>query len=506
MSFENGDRRPDSLFPAESEDEAGLSRRELLQRLAGAGLAAPFVTAVASAQAPTSPSNVRILNVPSVPGGKAIMKPEDLKFLGFVRFPQAGVGDLWYASKTFAVRKVGSESRIYIIGNATQDSPLFELTLPDAQPNPNIAAAPLCTYRRTWGDVMKGRMLTGGSAGAYAGGMYWDSARDALWWSYGDIYVPTQSHPTLGATMFNEGAGTFSSYGPWRTEWTSNRTRGAFLPLPAAFASSYTNGRNIGITATQASGNVSSPFGACLSAMSLPDPTGTPPDVTTNTHWTVANQGLILHDLEHRQARDTRYKHCGWKVLYDCRQGSSIEPGVPFWGGLDPSSCSDTMCSAVWVDLPDKHGLLYFGQLATTPDGYTAPGDPDGLIHQGYGNAFHYSSSTGQPNVCCHNQDDPWWGTTGPFAHYRVACGWIYNPNDLVATAQKKADLWSRTPTSHFQFKKQFPVFRDRYPQGMFGSSFFDAESRRIYVMIAGHDNVTVAPNDRPTLMVFEVA
>ena len=151
-----------------------------------------------------------------------------------------------------------------------------------------------------------------------------------------------------------------------------------------------------------------------------PDPTSTPPDVTTNTHWTVANQGLILHDLDHRQARDTRYKHCGWKVAYDCKAGDVLEPGVPFWGGSDPGSCNDTMCSCVWVDLPDKHGLLFFGQLATTPEGYTAPGDPDGLIHQGYGNAFHYTSTSGLPNVCCHNQDDPYWGTTGPFAHYRV--------------------------------------------------------------------------------------
>ena len=68
------------------------------------------------------------------------------------------------------------------------------------------------------------------------------------------------------------------------------------------------------------------------------------------------------------------------------------------------------------------------------------------------------------------------------------------------------ADLWSRTPTSHFQFKKYFPQFKDRYPQGMFGTSYFDAATRRIYVAMTGHDTVTVAPNDRPTLMVFEVA
>ena len=111
MSFENRRPDPDFQFPVGG-GEAGLSRRELLQRLAGAGMAAPFASAVAAAQTPTSPSNVRLLNVPPVPGGKAVMKPEDLKFLGFIRYPQTGVGDLWYSSKTFAIRKVGSELRM----------------------------------------------------------------------------------------------------------------------------------------------------------------------------------------------------------------------------------------------------------------------------------------------------------------------------------------------------------------------------------------------------------
>ncbi|MEO7272562.1 MAG: hypothetical protein ABI211_11225 [Vicinamibacterales bacterium] len=432
------------------------------------------------------------------------MKPDDLKFLGFLRFP-ATAGDLWYSRNTMAIRKVGSDTRAFILGNVTESSPVLEVTLPD-NPNPNLASAPVGTFVRSWGNVMAGRTLTGGSGANYVGGLHWDSSRNALWWSYGDTYVPTQSHPTLGCTVFNEGGGTYASYGPWRTEWTSNRTRGAFCPIPTGFASSYTAGRSVGIMASQASGNVSSPFGACLSAMTLPDPVATPPDVTTNTHWTVANQGLILHDLEHRQARDTRYKHCGWKVAYDCRLGDVLEQGVPFWGGNDPGACNDSMMSCVWIDLPDKHGLLYFGFLATTPEGYTAPGDPDGFIHQGYGNAFHYTSASGLPNVCCHNQDDPFWGTTGPFAHYRVPMGWIYNPNDLVATAQKKADLWSRTPTSTFQWKKYVPMMNARYPQGMFGDSHFDPATRRIYVMLNGHDTITVAPNARPVILVFEIA
>ena len=49
----------------------------------------------------------------------------------------------------------------------------------------------------------------------------------------------------------------------------------------------------------------------------------------------------------------------------------------------------DSMLSCAWIDLPDKHGLLYFGQLVTTPVGYTAPGDPDGFVHMWYGDPYH---------------------------------------------------------------------------------------------------------------------
>jgi hypothetical protein len=258
--------------------------------------------------------------------------------------------------------------------------------------------------------------------------------------------------------------------------------------------------------ASFSAGIAQSPFGANLSAIALPDPTTTPPDVTTNTHWTVANHGIVLHDRDHRQSRDTRYKFCGWKTKYDCKLGSIVEPGVPLFGGPELGSNSDdTMHSCVWVDLPEKHGLMYFGTLATTPEGYSAPGDPDGYVHQWYGSAYHGTSPSGLPQVCCHDQDDPFWTSTGPGTHYRVGMGWIYNPADLVATAQKKASLWSLTPSNTFEWRKYVPILNPRYPAGMFPGAYFDAATRRVYVAIARHDVITAPPHPRPALMVFEL-
>jgi hypothetical protein len=170
------------------------------------------------------------------------------------------------------------------------------------------------------------------------------------------------------------------------------------------------------------------------------------------------------------------------------------------------------MNCGVWVDLPDKHGLIYFGQLVTTPVGYRAPGDADGLVHMWYGDPDH-ASKTGSTvagysdHKCCHGQDDPWWQATGTAAHYRVPMAWIYNPDHLIDTAQGRAALWSRTPTSTFQVKTLAPELNSRYPAGVFGAgAVFDPTTRRIYVVLAKHDAVSAAPNPRPVVMVFQVA
>jgi hypothetical protein len=82
--------------------------------------------------------------------------------------------------------------------------------------------------------------------------------------------------------------------------------------------------------------------------------------------------------------------------------------------------------------------------------------------------------------------------------------GWIYNPDDLVATATRKADLWSRTPTSTFQLKSRAAAFDRRYPAGALSGAAFDGQTRRIYAAIR-QDAITVGPNSRPAIAVFDV-
>lgn len=486
---------------AETDDtrRSGLTRREALAALAAAGAAAlPFGAAARAAEQTGPPRNLRIVTPPS--GGRPVIRPEDLRFLGFIR-PPLTAGDLWYARQSLTMRMVGGEPRFFMTDNT---SALYEFSLPGGEPNPDLGAAPIGVLRKAWGGVMAGRMLTGGGASSsYLGGIHWDAATNAVWWTYGEGYVPTMHDPSIGATVLNDSSGTYQSFGPWRTQWNSQRTRGAMTLVPPAFASAYTSGKRTGIMSTQSSGNAGSPFGAILSAIDLPDPTRTPADPTTSTSWSITNHGLILHDLEHRQARDTRYKTCGWTVKYDCRAGAVLEPGLGLFSGIFPAAGEDdNMTSCVWIDLPEKHGLLYFGQLVTTPAGYRAPGDPDGFVHLWYGDPFRSDGSA--PKTCCHGQDDPWWGATGPGSHYKVPMGWIYDPAHLVATAQGAASLWSRVPTSTFQWKSYVPQLNARYGSPMFGGAVFDPSSRRIYVALR-HDFLSMAPHGRPALLVFQV-
>ena len=489
------------------ERDGTLTRRELFLRLSALGLAPHLLRGDLglASQVPAPPSNVRVLY-----GNKRVVSPSDLRFLGFMRYPTSA-GLLYYSRPSTAFRRVSGQLRFFTYGDwpPPSNSPVQEFAIPDTAPSRTLASAPFLSLVKDWGDVRSGHIRTTTNDGSeptfgnLPGGLHWDEARNTLWWTYGSSYVPTESHPTVGATVLDDKAGTYQTFGPWRTEWNAQLTLGAMGQIPPAFAAAYTNGKSVGMMANQSAGNAGSPHGAVLCAATLPDPRTTPVDAIGSTHFTVANHGLILHDLSHRQVRDDRYKLCDYVQKYVCSGGITLEAGQKIWSSQNVGmGTNDTMCSFAWIDLPDKHGLLYFGQLATTPTGYTAPYDADGLIHRGYA-----SLGVG-PNglaVCCHGQEDAFFQSTGPWAHCIVPMGWIYNPDDLVATATKKADLWTRTPTSTFQWRDLIPELDRNYGWTFGSGAYFDPSSRRVYVTLSRHDRVTFPPHPRPVLMVFEV-
>ncbi len=426
----------------------------------------------------------------SNPGGtQAVLAPSDLILKGFYRIPMGP--PLWYSRGGLAMRSVGGQMRLFTLDDEA-DTPtpngLLEFAIPAAPPNLDYTIAPLLTQVKNWGSVFAGRMSTHGGGG-YSSGIYWDASRNAVWLTYGEGYIPRGHDPSLTVAVINDSNQTAQGYGPWRFQWGSQMTRGPVMSIDPAFAAAYTGGKTTGVLSHQASGNFGSPFGMVLSAFALPNPLTTPADSPTDgTDWTMTNQGLIQHDIAHPQARDTNHQLHRWNVKYDCTQGATLVPGGGVWGGPDTATGeNDTLTGGVWIDLPDKRGVLFLGQLAHG--------------HFGYGDPYSIGAS---PKTDCLGAYDAWWYGTGPYAETRTATAWIYDPLDFIATAQGKANLWSLTPKHVMNLPALYPQIKTKYPSAMLGGSYFDAATRQLYILLKAHDTVT-GQHARPVLMVFEV-
>jgi hypothetical protein len=436
---------------------------------------------------------------------RRILTLADLEPLGVYRFPSPP--SLQHTKNQFCLRRVGTELHAFAVGNSTDQYPVLEWIVPEAPPSFTMSEAPTLSLKRNWGCFYKDYLRASGSAKGLLGGLWWDDIGERLWWSYGSGYAPTSHHPTIGCTVLDDAAGTSQTYGPWKTEWHCQRTRGAWATIPAAFRP-LVGGQRAAIMAPQSSGNVMSPFGASLASMALPDaPETEPPDYSAYT-FTIGNRGILLYDNEHRQAKDPRFKLCGWNDPYDHTKGAWIRPPVATFGGDGKGIAeSDTMNSVVTVETEDVWGLLYFGQLCTTPPDYTAPGDPDGFVHMWYGDPSH-GGKYGDPTLnkhCCHRQDDPWWPSTGPGTHYRVAHSWTFAWEDLEASTLGTVPLSSVPARECWQWKQVIPQMRWRYRNSPFGGASFDPLTRRIYVYLRDMDYFTIKDRSRPVILVLGV-
>jgi hypothetical protein len=494
-------------------EDRGYTRRQLLEYLGKIGLLSPLAASSVDllAQARPAPQNLRVLSPQQaeaasrfeydrVAGNKAVVSPSDITFLGYYRFGQMPTTLFGQQRPSLGSRKVNGNHRFFINGNVPETA-VYELNHPDGEPGPNPTTAPAFTLHRNWGDIRAGHRIAAGGvtngAAIRVGGFYWDDARNALWWNYGDAYTQT-NHPTIGCTILNDANGTYQSFGPWRAQLGANRNLGSLLRVPSLFGQAFLNGDTVGCISPPTSGAGHS-HGAGLTSLELPDPTSTPPDSVGNDDWTIGNHAVIWHPKTNPQARDARYKLCGFNKPYQCSGGATLEMGQPVWGTQNPSvGTTDGMLTALWIDLPDKHGLLYFGGLARTPEGYVAPYDEDGLIHRGY--AQLPDNAQGVP-VCCHGQTDPFFSATGPWAHVRQPMGWIYDPSTLVASATNVAPLHSRTPVHTFAWNTKVPQIPIQNAAPSFANgSVLVPESRRVYVPFMRFDN------GRPVVMVFQIA
>jgi hypothetical protein len=450
----------------------GITRRDFLGGLAATMGAAPLV---GSEQAvPARPDA-------GAPAAKTVLTQHDFKYAGLFTLPFTGTGvRLGFSNGALAARRVGGELHFFVCGAKPGGDPVCEVAY--AGQGRDVKTAPRARLVRAWGDIYGSKRLITSTGGIVTRGLCW--ANGQLYWTYGDEYNVAGLHdPSIGSTALNAD-GSMQAYGPWRTEEHSQKTRGYMLQIPDWFRQ-YTGGRAIGVGAPITSGNASSPWGAMLDAVSLPE-SGVRADRPGDTHRSIDCQRLIYHDITHKQRRDTNYKFCGWKTQYDCSKGSFVSPGTPEFNGID------MMGAAAWIDLPGKHGVVFLGQLSTAIAGYDYAGDT--VPHYWYG-----------PNKCCHGQSGaPVSVSTGDATGSSVPYFWIYDPADLARAAQHKVDPWGFEPAALFAAHTVSPIASRAGALYLFGGAYFDAESRSLFVSEIFADSL--APEPQPVIHVFTIA
>jgi hypothetical protein len=452
-------------------DDHGITRRDFLGGLAAATVGAQAI--------PRQPKPGTGSQPPGNPSSKTVLTQNDFKYAGLFTLP-AGETKMGFSNGAIAGRRVGGELHLFVCGGKPSGDPVCEVVYPGQ--GRDVLQAPRAKLVRAWGDVYSNKRATQTGGGILTRGLLW--ANDQLYWAFGDEYNVAGLHdPSIGTTVLNND-GSIRTYGPWRTSETSQKTRGYMVTLPAWFQQ-YTNGGNVAVGGPISSGNASSPWGAMLMAAKFPD-NATTADKIADAHTTINCQRLVYRDMDHKQKRDTNYKFCGWNQQYDCSKGTWTKPGTPEFNSID------MMSACAWIDLPNKHGVVFLGQLSTAITGY-AYGGGDTVPHFWYG-----------PNVCCHGQSGaPASQSTGEATGSSVPYVWIYDPDDLARAAQKKSDPWGFDPTSVFPAYAISSITNRAGALYFFGGAYFDAESRSLFVSEIYADSIAGEP--LPVIHVFNI-
>ena len=288
--------------------------------------------------------------------GKTVVRNSDFEYLGAFAMPvDVGCGgwQSYYPSAGLAVRRVDASLRFLSGAHVYSGGLIYETDYPGlsltagAWPEATVVGQPC--------DIYAGRKRLGTEPEAFGfanetHGLFWDDRTQRLYWSFGDYYNGDRSNDNvLGYTTFGDGGVT---RGPWRSVdgnvTHSQRVRGGTLAIPDSFANAYLGGRSLGIG-----------FGGYYSIIGPGSmgPTLYAIDQPSGDGGTIDPLVLINHPADFSLAqswavRPTNY----WIDSIDWALTPSGDRG--YWAPADWIGGA-----AVWIDEPQKHGLLYFAEL-----------------------------------------------------------------------------------------------------------------------------------------------
>ena len=472
----------------------GVSRRSFLNRAAmGLGLApfasSMFGTALALDQSvPATPKNLRF-NSPT-------LRASDISYLGAMRLPTTGYPsdeDPTFSYAPLAARKVNGVLHFFMTGSIVKGDRVFEFidTQSYDRDYRNAPRAEMATY---WGDIYQGRRKSWDGSGnaitlqnVVTRGLLWHNGR--LYWTYYDHYNTTNRDDwCIGMTNLGATPSQMRSYGPWRP---TTPGEGPGVKHADQWLIEMPDG-TLGAGATIQSGDLYSSYGPELVAGA------TFPTETTPSGYGASNVTFPKVYVQ--------YKNMFGYVNVD----GTLPPGQPIWalkregsyvfhnvnpsvgvpeappeidptknGGIGSFTNIDGVAGCVYINLPDKQGILFVGSLGTG--------------HVWYGPVSN----------CGHGLANPCGGGQGPNATGFQSRWWIYDPTSCQAAVTGAVKPWQITPAEDFDPTAKISSFKLGCNKVMAGT-YFDAESRRLYVAAYQADD-SIAGLLFPLIHVFQV-
>jgi hypothetical protein len=494
------------------------SRRRFLSDLACWGVASSAILGSHSSRAQSRPAAPTALRFPT----KAVLGPGDFTYLGSFYAYNDGAQAIFQRGLTH--RYVGGNLRLYTISSRNTGFHLYEIVVPA----PNMSSYSNAMLANDFGNICSGKMVVDNpNPTIEIYGIYWDEIDGRMYWLFQDIYnIVCPESASIGYSTLDDSShgGTGIKAVRMPASIGCKVTHG-ITPIPAAFALQYTKGWRLGLGyGGYESGVASGPasMGPALIAID-------PAEITA-----AANQGylknakvMVKHDYNGndrtspwRARRDTDYYNSfgdGWNP------GS--EP-YGFWQWTDYIKQS-----AVWIDLPTKHGFLVMSLMssrgnvtgavsqtfATSPAPTTTSATLNGALpglsagdyvwfsmtgySQGYrariksvnGLQITFDDTSGNPLPVAPNAPGKifrgqFYSNGKPGSVHSKHSWFIYDPAELAKGAQGK------TPVDRVQWTNswdaQFPGFSYPLPSwggsppGMIVGTTFDPITNYLYVMI----------------------
>jgi len=410
---------------------------------------------------------------PPVPSGKPVLQASDFVYLGAIRMPEEGV-DTTYSYGGLTGRMVDGKVHLFVYGNSVAlKNPVYELEDPGDGYNQDYRQAPRARLVTNWGDIFHGRQITYDASGVGAASGYfivddlhWNETTKLLYWTYYDAYNVTHNPDwAIGASSLDDPATASSTaYGPWRTVVTDGDGNSFYGPWRCLylFANPFDNTMMCG--SMLISGISASPWGpdayggAPWPTAATPAGFGKPDIKLPNRYleyYFMAGGGSDSVDQKdgrlHGRLRSARrvVEQPVWED-YQLLKNTIVRVNPATNGGVGSWSDMDYTNDAIWLELANKHGVIYENFLA----GSTVQ-DPNDCV-----NAAHvwYSNAGNRPPIgaCSHNC--PPAGPTGPGTTAAFPAFTIYDPDDLIAVKNGTKTDFTVDPRSVIDLERTYGI------------------------------------------------